>query len=100
MQDPLEVKLMNAVLQPSENKLAPVGGVVLSPAHIPFYLRELFAGKTGWQAAEELGVDAVQFAKVLAGQWKPTKTMLRLLNLREVYATVEPKSPPDARARF
>ncbi|MFZ0304897.1 MAG: hypothetical protein WAL75_19550 [Terracidiphilus sp.] len=87
------VETFDRILEPSDQKLAPVREATIYPAQFPILLRERLQGKSVAETAEYLGIPPKDVNRLLAGHWLPTKGICRKMGLKVVYALTEQSGP-------
>jgi hypothetical protein len=97
------VQDFSAILEPA-GQLAPVQGVTFDPEQFPVFLRDRLQGKTIAEAADFLGITPKDCTRLIAGQWRPSERICRLMGLRVAYTAcrpvAEPSVTPGARVRL
>lgn len=77
------------ILEPSDQKLAPVRETTIYPAQFPILLRDRLQGKSIAEVAEYFEIPPKDVNRLLAGQWRPTKGICKKMGLKVVYALTE-----------
>ena len=84
-------RILHRIIEPSGKSLAPVKETAMYPAQFPILLREQMQGKSIAETAEILGVLPDVVNRLLAGHWKPSKSICEKMGLKVVYTL--PESP-------
>ncbi len=82
-------RAFSRTIEPSGQNLAPVKEATIYPTQFPILLRERLQGMTVAEAADFLGILPEQFNRILAGHWRPSKSIREKMGLKVVYALAE-----------
>jgi DNA-binding MarR family transcriptional regulator len=82
----MRIENFDRILEPSAQGLSPVSETTIYPAQFSILLRERMQGKSVAEVAEYLGVSPKDVSRLLAGHWRPTKSICKKMGLTLVYA--------------
>jgi hypothetical protein len=91
----LHIDPSQRIVQATGKPLSPVKEQTIYPAQFFILLRERLQGQSVGDVAEFLGIKPGDVNRLLAGQWRPSKTILDRMGMKVVYALPEQKAPAE-----
>lgn len=85
----IQIDPSQRIIEPTGDQLSPVKEQTIYPAQFSVLLRERLQGQSVGDVAVFLGIKPSDVNRLLAGQWRPSKSILARMGLKVVYVLAE-----------